>query len=140
MSDDNIVEIRLAQQWAEKLDQIHERERRLQHHENLVREVGSDLKRALELLIDQQKTIARLMGPNPSIADANALIKKYKMIPGQRATGFQVLAYNMDISDPTLLEERESIFDHPAFSVDGTATEAPEELEGETRELPRGDE
>lgn len=127
--------------WAAKVDELRERERALQQHEALVREVGNDLKRALELLIDQQNTIARLQSPNPSIADANALIKKYKLQPGAKAHGYHIIAYNQDITDPTELEEGRSIFDHPVFSdVEGEATEIADDLEsGETRQLESGD-
>ncbi len=127
--------------WAAKLEEVRERERALQQHESLVREVGNDLKRALELLIDQQNTLARLHSPNPSIADANRLIKKYKLLPGQKAQGFHIIAYNQDITDPTELEEGRSIFDHPVFSdVDGEATEIAGDIEpGEARQLESGD-
>lgn len=88
-----------------------------------VRVVAGDLQAALNLIADYQNVISRLVAPDPNINEANPLLLKYGVTPGERNAAFAVLLDGLDITDITELAESESIFDHPIFDVDGDAEE-----------------
>jgi hypothetical protein len=103
----------------------------LQENVNAVRMVASDLHDALDLIKRYQAVIERLYAPDPNVGEANTLLKKYGVTPADRSKFFAVLVDGLDITDITELTEGSSIFDHPIFDAEGTATDAPEELEGD---------
>lgn len=133
MAHDDLVTLEgLPAVWAEKIVELRERERLLAEREaqlgkaeQVLREVASDLKDALYLVVDHQNVIARLFAPNPHEHPAYTLLHKYQIEPGKR-TGFQIYAHGIEIGDPSRYEQGETILDK---FTDTTATEISGDLE-----------
>ena len=140
MAHDDLVPLEgLPAVWAEKIVELRAREAALEEREakaeQVLREVASDLKDALYLIVDHQNVIARLYAPNPHEHPAYSLLSKYQIKPGAR-TGFQIFAHGIEIGDPSQYPQGETILDK---FTDTTATEVAGDLEpGERPLLQRG--
>ena len=64
----------------------------------VAKEILTDLERALNLIIQYQRTIKMLTAPDPSYVEARRMLIKYKMISIEPSQVFKVYADGVDIT------------------------------------------